>query len=539
MRNRVTAVALVTALLLGLALLSPPPPPPPRQGHPAVRPPERRQRGARARRPRRARPRFVTLAGDRACFALQWSKIGAPTAAHIHEGGAGVAGPIVVLFFQPGTNAASLPDTLSSVAGCVDVDPALARRIADHPRDFYVNIHTADFAAGAIRGQLHRSRHLDLDLPHQLSARLNGASEVPGPGDPDGRGLALVKTGRERVCFALAWTRIAPPIFAHIHAGPAGSPAQSWSCSSTCLSRRRADGRTPGNHRRGRRLRRRSGPSPAPRHPPPSRRLLRQHPQPRVRAGRHPRPAPQGRVGPGGGRARAGNGPQRGPSVARATLVAEKERSVYHARMPRVSQEYRDARRREILEAARRHFAENGFHSTSMQDFFEASGLSAGLVYRYFRSKEGLITALAGGALQLLHASVEEAIAAGERPGTEEVVARLLRTIDEARRPRADRPRRRPGLGGGAGQPGRRVGLRGRDRPSQAALERLVAVAQAAGQLDRDLEPAYAARAVRDPARLPPPAGPRPGARRGPLPAGRPGADRRPPAPLLKRNIPS
>jgi hypothetical protein len=133
-----------------------------------------------------------------------------------------VAGPIVVLFFQPGTNAASLPDTLSSVAGCVDVDPALARRIADHPRDFYVNIHTADFAAGAIRGQLHRSRHLDLDLPRQLSARLNGANEVPGPGDPDGRGLALVKTGRERVCFALAWTRIAPPIFAHIHAGPAG-----------------------------------------------------------------------------------------------------------------------------------------------------------------------------------------------------------------------------------------------------------------------------------------------------------------------------
>ena len=74
--------------------------------------------------------------------------------------------------------------------------------------------------------------------------------------------------------------------------------------------------------------------------------------------------------------------------------------------MPRVSQQYRDARRREILEAAGRCFAENGFHSTSMQDFFEASGLSAGLVYRYFRSKDELITALAGEALQLLRASV-------------------------------------------------------------------------------------------------------------------------------------
>jgi hypothetical protein len=165
---------------------------------------------------------FVRLSGTTACYALTWSGIGAPTAAHIHQGGAGVAGPVVVLFFQPGTNAASLPGTLSSVAGCVDVDPALAGRIAASPRDWYVNIHTADFAAGAIRGQLHRSTHLDLDLPRQLVAGLNGANEVPGPGDPDGRGLALVRTGRSRVCFALGWSGIAPPIFAHIHVGAAG-----------------------------------------------------------------------------------------------------------------------------------------------------------------------------------------------------------------------------------------------------------------------------------------------------------------------------
>jgi hypothetical protein len=165
---------------------------------------------------------FVRLSGTTACYVLEWSGIGAPTAAHIHQGGAGVAGPVVVLFFQPGTNAASLPGTLSSVAGCVDVDRALAGRIAASPRDWYVNIHTADFPAGAIRGQLHRSSHLDLDLPHQLAAGLNGANEIPGPGDADGRGLALVRTGRSRVCFALGWSGIAPPIFAHIHAGAAG-----------------------------------------------------------------------------------------------------------------------------------------------------------------------------------------------------------------------------------------------------------------------------------------------------------------------------
>jgi hypothetical protein len=164
---------------------------------------------------------FVRLGGGKACFVLEWSRISAPVAAHIHQGRAGVAGPVVVPFFQPGTNAASLPGTLSAVAGCVDVDPGLAGRIAASPRDWYVNIHTADFPAGAIRGQLHRARHLDLDLPKQLGARLSGANEVP-PADPDGRGLALVATGRQRVCFTVAWTRIGAPIFAHIHAGAAG-----------------------------------------------------------------------------------------------------------------------------------------------------------------------------------------------------------------------------------------------------------------------------------------------------------------------------
>jgi len=229
MRNRRRAVVLAVALVSGLALLAAPA---------AVAGASTAGTGGKVTRlaatlsganevpgpgdPDGRGTAFVRLSGTTACYALEWSGIGAPTAAHIHQGGAGVAGPVVVLFFQPGTNAASLPGTLSSVAGCVDVDPALAGRIAASPRDWYVNIHTADFAAGAVRGQLYRSSHLDLDLPRQLVAGLNGANEVPGPGDPDGRGLALVRTGRSRVCFALGWSGIAPPIFAHIHVGAAG-----------------------------------------------------------------------------------------------------------------------------------------------------------------------------------------------------------------------------------------------------------------------------------------------------------------------------
>jgi AcrR family transcriptional regulator len=63
--------------------------------------------------------------------------------------------------------------------------------------------------------------------------------------------------------------------------------------------------------------------------------------------------------------------------------------------MPKVSQQYRDARRDEILAAARRCFLRDGFHETSMQDLFAESGLSSGAVYRYFPSKEDMILAIA------------------------------------------------------------------------------------------------------------------------------------------------
>ena len=155
MRKRVAVVALATGLVLGLSLLAAPAG---ASGEatllsarlsganevPGPGDPDGRGRA------------FVRLDGARACFLLQWSRISAPLAAHIHAGRAGEPGPVVVPFFEPGTNAASLPAELSSVAGCVDVDRGLARMIAANPHKYYVNIHTADFGAGAIRGQLHR-----------------------------------------------------------------------------------------------------------------------------------------------------------------------------------------------------------------------------------------------------------------------------------------------------------------------------------------------------------------------------------------------
>jgi AcrR family transcriptional regulator len=63
--------------------------------------------------------------------------------------------------------------------------------------------------------------------------------------------------------------------------------------------------------------------------------------------------------------------------------------------MPKVSEQYLADRREQILQAARRCFARNGFHQTSMQDLFAEAGSSAGAVYRYFRSKDEMVVAIA------------------------------------------------------------------------------------------------------------------------------------------------
>jgi hypothetical protein len=79
------------------------------------------------------------------CFALTVSGIAPATAAHIHLGAVGVAGPIVV---------GLTPPTGGSASGCVRVDRALALDILKNPSSYYVNVHNAEFPAGAVRGQL-------------------------------------------------------------------------------------------------------------------------------------------------------------------------------------------------------------------------------------------------------------------------------------------------------------------------------------------------------------------------------------------------
>jgi hypothetical protein len=95
---------------------------------------------------------FITLnqGQGEVCFDLSWAGIdGTVTAAHIHVGPAGVAGDVVVGLF-----AGSLAGT-GSASGCVaGVSEELIKDIRHDPANYYVNIHSDVFPAGAVRGQL-------------------------------------------------------------------------------------------------------------------------------------------------------------------------------------------------------------------------------------------------------------------------------------------------------------------------------------------------------------------------------------------------
>jgi D-alanyl-D-alanine carboxypeptidase len=153
------------------------------------------------------------------CARLDVTGIDLPaTAAHVHRAPVGVNGDVVVPLTPP--------DARGRSEGCVDVEPALLAELADAPTDFYVNVHTAAFPAGAVRGQLQSAAGEGV----LLATRVSGSEEV-GPageldvGDVDGSGVATVavSTAARRVCFEV-WVHDVevPATAAHIHRAPAG-----------------------------------------------------------------------------------------------------------------------------------------------------------------------------------------------------------------------------------------------------------------------------------------------------------------------------
>jgi AcrR family transcriptional regulator len=70
------------------------------------------------------------------------------------------------------------------------------------------------------------------------------------------------------------------------------------------------------------------------------------------------------------------------------------------------------ARRQQILDAARLCFLRNGFHQSSMQDVVKEANLSIGAVYRYFPSKNAIITELAGEVIDQIAVVFDEIVRA-------------------------------------------------------------------------------------------------------------------------------
>jgi TetR/AcrR family transcriptional regulator, cholesterol catabolism regulator len=81
-----------------------------------------------------------------------------------------------------------------------------------------------------------------------------------------------------------------------------------------------------------------------------------------------------------------------------------------------------ERRQEEVVAAAARVFAAQGFHATSMQDLIAATGLTAGGLYHYIGSKDQLLVRICDQLMEPLLDQVRE-IVASDRPARDQLRA--------------------------------------------------------------------------------------------------------------------
>ena len=97
--------------------------------------------------------------------------------------------------------------------------------------------------------------------------------------------------------------------------------------------------------------------------------------------------------------------------------------------MPKITDERREARREQILEAARACLQEHGLEAVSMEMIITRSGLSTGAVYGYFKGKDEIINAVISDGTAEMGRQLAPILTSPEPPPLPEFMAQLLRTI--------------------------------------------------------------------------------------------------------------
>src|SRR4051812_11896998 len=141
-----------------------------------------------------------------ACFKLAAKDLPTAVAAHIHSGAAGASGPVVIPLKTPGDDGTS--------SGCTNTTRSLVNAILGNPAGYYANVHTAEFPAGAIRGQLTGTSTDSFGTI--IAIDLKGSSE------PNATGSAVLRIRPDAgmVCYRLHAANVTlPTIAAHIHKG--------------------------------------------------------------------------------------------------------------------------------------------------------------------------------------------------------------------------------------------------------------------------------------------------------------------------------
>jgi hypothetical protein len=142
------------------------------------------------------------------CFQLAVENLPAAVAAHIHRGASGVAGPVVVPLTTPGADGKS--------SGCAPAARTVVSAMLAQPASYYVNVHTAEFQGGAVRGQLTGTSTASFGWV--VAVDLKGTSE------PNATGTAVVRVRQDAgmVCYRLHAANVTlPTVAAHIHRGGA------------------------------------------------------------------------------------------------------------------------------------------------------------------------------------------------------------------------------------------------------------------------------------------------------------------------------